>query len=164
LNLLHRLTSRLSDAAAVAVAVMTFLTIADIVMKNLFHRPVSGTFELVELALVFAVFLGMPEIFRAQTNIVVDIVDHLCRPAVVKGFKIAGALVTLCFLVLLGWAVCAPAWDTVDFPQYTQEAGVSLTVFWIPILAGIALSILCTIAVVVRLLRRNGRNGQGGSA
>jgi TRAP-type C4-dicarboxylate transport system permease small subunit len=149
----------MSDAAAIAVAAMTFLTIADILMKNLFHRPISGTFEVVELALVFAVFLGIPEIFRAQTNIVVDIVDHLFRPAVVRAFRIAGTLAALCFLVLLAWAVWAPAWDTVDFPQYTQEAGISLTVFWIPILIGIALSILCTIAVLMRQIRQDGQGG-----
>jgi TRAP-type C4-dicarboxylate transport system permease small subunit len=159
-SFLQRLTGRLSDVAAIAVAAMTFLTIADIVMKNFFHRPISGTFEVVELALVVAVFFGIPEIFRAQTNIVVDIVDHLFRPALVRAFGIAGTLVTLCFLILLGWAVLAPAWDTVDFPQYTQEAGISLTLFWIPILAGIALSIVCTMVVAVRQV---GRNGQGGS-
>jgi TRAP-type C4-dicarboxylate transport system permease small subunit len=159
LDLLRRLTGRLSDAAAIAVAAMTFLTIADILMKNIFHRPISGTFELVELALVFAVFLGIPEIFRAQTNIVVDIVDHLFRPAAVRAFRIAGTLAALCFLVLLGWAVWAPARDTVDFPQSTQEAGISLTIFWIPILIGIALSILCTIAVLMRQLRSDGPEG-----
>jgi TRAP-type C4-dicarboxylate transport system permease small subunit len=159
MSLLRRLTQRLSDVAALAVAAMTFLTIADILMKNIFHRPISGTFEMVELALVVAVFLGFPEIFRGQTNIVVDIVDHLFRPGLVRVFKIAGTLVTLCFLVLLGWAVWAPAWDTVDYPQQTQEAGISLTVFWIPILLGIALSIACTTAVAVRQMRRDGQGG-----
>lgn len=159
MSLLRRLTRRLSDVAALAVAAMTFLTIADILMKNIFHRPISGTFEMVELALVVAVFLGFPEIFRGQTNIVVDIVDHLFRPGLARVFKIAGTLVTLCFLVLLGWAVWAPAWDTVDYPQQTQEAGISLTVFWIPILLGIALSIACTVAVAVRQMRRDEQGG-----
>ena len=58
---LKRLTQWLSDLAAVAIACMIFITIADIAIKNLFNRPIKGTFELVELLLVFAVFFGFAE-------------------------------------------------------------------------------------------------------
>ena len=71
---------------------MMLLTIADILMKNIFHQPVRGTFELVELSLVFAVFCGLPEIFRRDANIVVDVFDHLLRSGSVSAAGSAGSV------------------------------------------------------------------------
>lgn len=154
MKIIEWLTSRLAGLGAIFVAAMMLLTIADILMKNIFHQPVRGTFELVELSLVFAVFCGLPEIFRRDANIVVDVFDHLLRSGSVSALKLFGAAVTLAFLLLLGWAVIAPALDTIAYPQFTQEAGVPLTTFWVPIILGIGLTIVCTALAGVREIRR----------
>ena len=65
---LKRLTHRLSDIAAMAIAAMMLLTIADVLMKGLFNRPIKGTFELVELLLVFVVFFGVAEVFQREAT------------------------------------------------------------------------------------------------
>jgi TRAP-type C4-dicarboxylate transport system permease small subunit len=145
----------MSDVATLFVASMMLLTIVDILSKNMFNRPISGTFELVELSLVFAVFLGIPVIFLKDANIVVDVLDHMLAPRPVVVLKLFGAGVTLVFLLLLGWAVIAPATDTIKYPQYTQEAGVPHSVFWLPILLGIGLSIICTVLIVAQQIGRS---------
>ena len=63
-----RMTQFLSDFAALAIAAMALLTIADIVMKNAFNRPIKGTFEIVELLLVLVVFFGLAEVFRSDAT------------------------------------------------------------------------------------------------
>ena len=73
---LKRLTQFLSDIAALAIAAMALLTVADIVTKNAFNRPIKGTFEIVELLLVLVVFFGVAEVFRSDSNICVDIADQ----------------------------------------------------------------------------------------
>ena len=152
---LQRVTQSLSNVAAVAIAAMGFLTVADVLMKNLFGRPIRGTFELVELFLVIVVFLGVPEVFRSETNIYVDVADQLLNSRAVALLRQFGSLASLAFLILLGWAIIAPAWDTVTYPQRTQEAGIPIFGFWIPILAGTALSIVSAAVVSwVRLRRR----------
>jgi TRAP-type C4-dicarboxylate transport system permease small subunit len=156
MKFLDGLTSKISDVATLFVASMMLVTIVDIISKNLFNRPIGGTFELVELSLVFAVFLGIPDIFRKDANIVVDVLDHMLAPRPVLGLKLFGAGVTLIFLALLGWAVIAPAKDTISYPQYTQEAGIPHALFWLPILLGIALSIVCTVSWVAQQVGRSG--------
>ena len=145
---LKRFTQWLSDAAAVAIAAIIFLTIADIGMKNLFNHPIKGTFELVELLLVFVVFLGIAEVFRSDSNICVDVADQMLSPKHAAVLKVFGSFASLVFLVLMGWAMLGPAMDTVTYPQWTQETGIPLYAYWVPILAGTALAIVASAVVV----------------
>ena len=145
---LKRLTQWLSDVAAVAIAAMIFLTIADIGMKNLFNHPIKGTFELVELLLVFVVFFGFAEVFRSDSNICVDVADQMLSPRRAKVLKIIGGFASFVLLVLMGWAMLGPAMDTVTYPQWTQETGIPLYSYWAPILAGTALAIVASAVVV----------------
>ena len=144
---LKRLTHRLSDIAAMAIAAMMLLTIADVLMKGLFNRPIKGTFELVELLLVFVVFFGVAEVFRADGNICCDVVDHALGARGRAALQAFGALSSLAFLLLVGWAMTEPAWDTVNHPQRTQEIGIPLYAHWVPIFIGTGLSIVAAAAV-----------------
>jgi TRAP-type C4-dicarboxylate transport system permease small subunit len=150
MSLLPQLTRRLSDVAALALVAMMLLTIADIVMKNLFHRPFSGTFELVEFLMVIAVFFGMPEVFRLQSNICVDLIDYLVKVSAQAVIRVFGALASLLFLLILAWAMLGPAWDTVAYRQNTQEIGIPLFAYWLPILLGTALMIVVTMTGLFR--------------
>ena len=144
---LLRLTKRLSDFGALALAAMILLTIADILMKNLFRRPITGVFELVEFLMVIVVFFGMPEVFRSQSNICVDVADHLVEGKARAAIRTFGALTSLFFLLILGWAMLSPAWDTIAYPQNTQEVGMPMFAYWLPILAGTALTIFMAAVV-----------------
>lgn len=147
MGLLPRLTRILSEVAAWALVTMIILTIADVLMKNLFHRPINGVFELVEFLMVIVVFFGMPEVFRSQSNICVDIADHLVNGSARSAINIFGAMATLLFFLIFGWAMLGPAWDTVVYPQNTQEIGLPMIAYWVPILAGTAVTIVATIVV-----------------
>ena len=168
MGLLPQLTRRLSDVAAFALAAMMLLTIADIVMKNLFHRPIPGTFELVEFLMVIAVFFGMPEVFRSQSNICVDLIDHLVNGMYSgrdQDLRCAG------FAIIsadpwLGDAAARPGTPSL-IPQNTQEIGIPLFAYWVPILVGTALMIVAAImAGLVGSARgcRRGRNLMGPGA
>ena len=145
---LKRLTQFLSDLAAIAIAAITLLTIADILMKNVFKKPNRGTFELVELLLVFVVFFGFAEVFRSDGNICVDVADQILSTKRTAVLKLFGALASLILLLLMGWAMIGPAMDTVTYPQKTQETGIPLYVYWAPILAGTALAVVASSVVV----------------
>ena len=149
---LKRLTQFLSDIAALAIAAMALLTVADTVTKNAFNRPIKGTFEIVELLLVLVVFFGVAEVFRSGSNICVDIADQMLSPKLTAALKMVGAFASLVFLVLMGFAMIGPAMDTVIFPQWTQETGIPLYAYWTPILAGTAIAIIAAaVSIWVRL-------------
>ena len=112
---------------------MMSVTIADILMHNFLRQPIRGTFDLVELFLVLAVFLGIPEVFRSEGNITVDVIDHFVTASTKRVLHAAALILTFGFLLLLGYAMISPAMDTVTFPEHKQETGIPTWFFWIPI-------------------------------
>src|SRR5690554_4029586 len=72
----RRLLRGLTLLAGVALALMVCITMADVLLRNLFNIPVLGTYDIVETLMVFVVFLGIGEAFLDDTHITVDIIDH----------------------------------------------------------------------------------------
>jgi TRAP-type C4-dicarboxylate transport system permease small subunit len=88
---LDRLARLLAGAAAVFLCAMMMVTVADVVLRSLVKYPIFGTFDLVELFLVTLIFLGLPETFRREEHVVVDLVDHLAPQRVVALLRVLGA-------------------------------------------------------------------------
>src|SRR3989442_5153534 len=80
------------DRAAVFLAAMMLLTVADVALRAFFNRPIHGTFELIELCLACTIFIALPAVFLRDEHLVVDVVDHLAPPAVVKVLDLFGAI------------------------------------------------------------------------
>ena len=59
--------------AALFLAAMVLLTVADVVLRALFNYPLRGMLELIELGLACAVFLGLPAVFLRRGHLVVDV-------------------------------------------------------------------------------------------
>lgn len=137
--------------AAVAIAAMVLLTVADVVLRATVNRPIHGTYELIELLLACAVFLALPAAFLRDEHIVVDIVDHYAPRAVPRLRRLAG-IASLAVLVVLGWQAALAAKDTITFGDVTMDLALPRILYWLPLLAGVACS---AVAAAVMLLRRN---------
>jgi TRAP-type transport system small permease protein len=146
---LDRVVDVTSVAAAAALLLMMLTTVADVVMANLFRHPILGAYDMVETMLVFAVFLGMPRIFVANANIVVDIIDFFVSARVVVRLKQLALLLSLLFLVLLLWNMVTPALDAYGFGEKKQELGLPLWILWLPMLLGVLLS---AVAILISLV------------
>jgi TRAP-type C4-dicarboxylate transport system permease small subunit len=138
--------------AAIAIAAMVLLTVADVVMRGLFSRPIHGTYELVELLLACAVFLALPAAFLREEHVVVDIVDHVAPRAVPRLRQIAG-VVAIAVLAVLGWQAAIAARDTVVLGDVTMDLSLPRILYWIPLLAGVGCA---AVAALFMLLRRDG--------
>src|SRR3989440_12415630 len=91
--------------AAVFLAAMMLLTVADVALRALFNRPIHGTFELIELCLACTIFVALPAVFLRDEHLVVDVVDHFARPAVVRVLDLFGAIVSAVVLAVVFWQV-----------------------------------------------------------
>lgn len=143
----------LAGVAAVFLCAMMLVTVADVVLRSLFAYPIFGTFDLVELFLVTLIFLGLPETFRREEHVVVDVVDHVVPPRVVALLKGLGALLTVVLLALMLWHAVPPARDTYVFGDQTLDLSIPRYIHWIPILLGTAAAVLAALAVLVRNAR-----------
>jgi TRAP-type C4-dicarboxylate transport system permease small subunit len=105
----------LTGAGTVALATMLLWTIADVVSRLAFNHPIHGTLDLVEIMLVLVAFLALPECFRRDEQIKVDLFDTAAGPHGLAIMRLAGEIATLAFLLLMAWTVLAPLGDAYRF-------------------------------------------------
>jgi TRAP-type C4-dicarboxylate transport system permease small subunit len=112
--------------AACALVIMSLVTVADVLLRYLLNRPVRGSYDLVECALVVFVFHGIATVFLNRQNIVIDLIDGVA------------------------WAMLSPARQAFDYGDHKLELGLPVYVIWLFALAGIAGTIVCAIGALVR--------------
>jgi len=139
-------------AAAACIAAMMLLTVADVVLRAFFNRPLHGTFELIELLLAGAFFLALPASFLRNDHIVVDVVDRAMPRALPWLRRIAGAI-AVALLAVLTWQGARAAYDTWTFGDVTMDLSLPRILYWIPVLAGFASA---TLAATWMLFHRAG--------
>lgn len=149
-SFLERLLKVVAVLSTLALIVMMLVTVADVTMANLFHRPIVGTFDLVATLLVFAVFLGIPITFQREGNIVVDVVDHFASKKTVNRLRFFARMLSLLFLLILLYNMLSPAMDAYKYGEKKPELGLPLFVIWIPILIGVAIAIWSVVDTMVR--------------
>jgi TRAP-type C4-dicarboxylate transport system permease small subunit len=140
--------------AAIFLAAMMLLTVADVFLRAFFSYPIQGMLELVELGLACTIFLALPAVFLRDEHLVVDVIDHLTRPAVVRILDLVGALISLGVLVVMAWQMVPLARTMHEFGDVTSDLSIPKLWYWIPVLLGVVASALATLVFIVRWRRR----------
>jgi TRAP-type C4-dicarboxylate transport system permease small subunit len=138
----------------VFLAAMMLLTVADVLLRAFFSYPIQGMLELVELGLACTIFLALPAVFLRDEHLVVDVIDHLTRPAVVRILDLIGALISLGVLVVMAWQMVPLARAMHEFGDVTSDLSIPKIWYWIPVLLGVVASALATLVFIVRWRRR----------
>jgi TRAP-type C4-dicarboxylate transport system permease small subunit len=140
--------------AALFLAAMMLLTVADVALRAVANRPIHGTFELIELLLACTIFLALPAVFLRDEHLVVDVIDHLTRPSVVRVLDLVGALISLGVLVVMAWQMVPLARTMHEFGDVTSDLSIPRIWYWVPVLLGVVASALATLVFIVRWRRR----------
>ena len=147
---IDRIVRGLTALSAVALASMVLLVVADVLRSNFFHRPIVGTFDLVQGLLVVIVFLGLPQIFFVEGNITVDVIDHVVGKRVIAVLRVIAGVASFAYLGLLWTHMFAPALDTLNFGDVTSDLGLPVFWMWLPVLFGLPVALIAIVVVVVR--------------
>lgn len=139
--------------AAFFLAAMMLLTVADVLLRTFFSYPIRGMLELVELGLACTIFVALPAVFLRDEHLVVDVIDHLTRPAVVRVLDLTGALISLAVLVVMAWQMIPLARSMHEFGDVTSDLSIPKIYYWIPVLLGVTASALATLVFIVRWRR-----------
>jgi TRAP-type C4-dicarboxylate transport system permease small subunit len=136
--------------ASAFLAAMMLLTVADVVLRTVFNRPLRGTYDLVELFLCATFFIALPAVFMRDEHIVVDSIDRYVPRAVPWLKRIAG-VITVIMLALMVWQGAIAARDTWSFGDVTSDLSLPKILFWIPLLFGLAGGAVAALLVTVRI-------------
>jgi TRAP-type C4-dicarboxylate transport system permease small subunit len=124
---------------------MVGLTVADVVLRSFFASPIRGMLELIELGLACTIFIALPAVFLRREHLVVDVIDHVARPRVVRLLDRLGALVSLGVLAVMAWQMWPLAQTMVEFGDVTSDLSIPKMYYWIPVLLGVIASALAVL-------------------
>ena len=136
--------------AALFLAAMMLLTVADVALRAFANQPIRGTYELIELGLACTIFIALPAVFLRDEHLVVDVVDQLAPAPVVRLLDLAGALVSLAVLGVMLWRMVPLARDMQEFGDVTADLSIPKIVYWVPVLVGVGASALAALMFIVR--------------
>ena len=134
--------------AAVFLAAMMLITVADVTLRGVLNLPVRGVYELVELFLVATFFLALPCVFLRDENIVVNAMDDVA-PRLVPVFKRAAALLAVVILAVMAWQGLIAARDSLEFNDVTADLALPKFWHWLALLIGVILAAISALAMAL---------------
>jgi TRAP-type C4-dicarboxylate transport system permease small subunit len=154
----QRLQAAQTRLAAVALVTMMTGTVLDVFFRYVFNHPLRISYDLVESMLVIYVFHGISSVFLARRNIVIDVIDSMVRPAVLRILAAIADVVSVLCLLLFLWGMIQPATQAFQYGDRKLELGLPLYVLWGFALAGLLGTLVCAMFafthVSLRQLRR----------
>ena len=146
-------SSVLGAVAAIALAFLMFLTVADVLLR-IFGRPIVGTYELVALGGAIAIGLSLPLTSWVRGHIYVDSFVARLPPVPRAVFNVATRLLVLALFLLLGWNLVKYGLDL----RRAGEVTPTLRVPFFPVALGVGGSCLieCLVMVtdIVKIFRK----------
>jgi TRAP-type C4-dicarboxylate transport system permease small subunit len=107
--------------------------------------------------LVIYVFHGISSVFLARRNIVIDVIDSLVSPRILRGLAAIADVVSVMCLLLFLWGMYEPALQAYQYGDRKLELGEPLYVLWAFALAGLLGTLVCAIAAFTHITLRQFR-------
>jgi TRAP-type transport system small permease protein len=135
--------------AAVFLAAMLLLTVADVMLRAIFNLPIRGVYELVELLLAGTFFFALPCTFLRDENIIVNSIDDVA-PRWVPSLQRAAEVLAVIVLFVMAWQGFIAARDSYAFNDVTADLGLPRMWHWLALLIGVICAALSALAMVLR--------------
>jgi TRAP-type C4-dicarboxylate transport system permease small subunit len=128
---------------------MGAVTASDVFLKYVFSRPIIGAYDLVESLLPVVIFHGLPATLLRRQTIVIDLIDHFVDRGARRALIAISDAVVLVMLIVITWALVAPARQALDYGDRKIELGLPLAVIWGLVIAGMVGVVLAAMASIV---------------
>lgn len=147
--------------AVIALLTMMSAIVADVFMRYVFNAPITGVYDVVEISLVVVVFFSLGTAILGFHEIVIDLVDRVASPRLVKLFKSIAALLSAAVLIFIFIAMLTPAMQSHQYGEIKLELNMPVWIVWVIALVGMCGGIMASLLNVVRQLKPNlpGPNG-----
>ena len=151
---LRSLALRLANAAQVLLLAAVLVTVADIALRSLSLAGVPGTVDLMQLAVMWSALLAIPAAFLTGEHVAIDMFTKSLPMRVQQGLRLMALSLAIAALALIAWYGAQQAWREHAAGDQTQTLGFPFGIYWLPLLAGMALSSLACLALFAETLAR----------
>lgn len=128
------------------------ITTTDVVLRKINGRGIYGTVDLVQLMIMGAAYLSIPYGFMTRSHVSVSvIVDNFNRRSTALTNFLAAVLATG-FMGAVAWFGFEQTLMQIEYGDISLTLGVPKIYYWIPLLAGSALSAVVCLYLAVEAL------------
>jgi TRAP-type C4-dicarboxylate transport system permease small subunit len=139
--------------AALAMLGLVGLTFVDVIGRYFFAAPVRGATELVELAMVVIVFLGLPLVTRHGEHLSLDFLDRIVSRRLGDLVRASMGLLLGGCLFWLSWLMAAKGLDIGRSGDATMVLSISIAPFILFIAFAAAVDGVVNVALAIGSLR-----------
>jgi TRAP-type C4-dicarboxylate transport system permease small subunit len=162
--MLERLAKLSAILSGVLMSLITVLTCASIIGRELLGKTVPGDFELVGLATGAAVGLFMPLCQMRNGNIIVDFFTARAPQRVNAGLDRLGALTLALSFALLTWRAALGGLNAWDTHSGTMLLGVPEWIAYATMVPGFGLTAIIALSQCLNGFGKYQRHGHGENA
>jgi C4-dicarboxylate transporter DctM subunit len=163
-KLAQRFTTVAQNAAfvgVVAMLVLVFATIADVVLRWLFSKPIVGLNEIVGMGMGVAVAASFPAGAMQRVNLTIELLQNVLAARAIGWLKVVAHTLLLLFYGLMAWQVWVYAGKLAARAAETVYLKLPTAPFIYAIAAFFAVAAIAQILIVV-LSVRSALAGEGG--
>lgn len=150
---MERFTRSLSLIGTAALVIGVLLTMLDIGLRSVSTLTVRGIVDIMQLCVLVGAMLAIPHGFVADQHVAIDVFTDRMPVKVQVALRVAAAALAALFLSGVFWFSLQQAITESSGGDRSQTIGIPMAWYWAPFLAGIALSVLACIYVMLRLVR-----------
>lgn len=148
------LTRRVALAGIVALFAAVAVTLADVVLRAVAGVAILGMIDMIQLCTMVAVFAAIPYAFASREHVGVDFVLDRMPSRLAAFFRGLGMLAAVALMAGIGWHGWLRMVQQVGFGDSSQTIGIPIVLYWAPLLAGAALSVLAAAMLAIACFAR----------
>lgn len=160
-RLVDRAVEGLAWLALAAVMAAALLTGADVVMRHLAGGGLHGLIDLVQLCMMYAVFLSIAYGFARQSHVAVTVLTEAMSARTNLVLTAVWWLVGAGLLAILSYAAFLQARMVVGYGDVSQNMRISMFWYWLPVVIGLALSVLASLWSSLQAIKGTRSRGKG---
>lgn len=141
----------LAGLGVLAYCAAAAISVADVIGRRI-GMPVLGVVDLVQLCVIAGAWLSIPWAFTAGAHVGVEFLLERMPQGWARGLQLVAALAAIVLMALILWK-CWEAWRMQALlGDRSQQLGISMGFYWLPLLLGAAASIAAAGTVAFRLV------------
>lgn len=156
-SIVRRMSMGFTYLGGLSILFIMGVTLTDIFTRTFLNFSLLGTYDLVQLGLVVAVYGGLSEAFRRNAHIAVDLIDTISSPMLQRISTLIMLLLALGLLCLLTWLCFGQAYDTYIFGDITMDLRIPKYWHWTGIIVCLLMTCLTLIELFISALLSIGK-------
>lgn len=139
-------------AGILSYGLAALVTVADVLGRRV-GLPIVGVVDLVQLFVMIGAWFVIPYAFLVGAHVSIDLVVNLMPASLVTASRVLAAILAIAILALMLRQGYAAFQTQLMFGDKSQQLGIPISWYWVPLLFGLGVSVVAALITLVRALR-----------